>query len=87
MATWREERQLTDSQIADLARAISSEDMETVAVGFLGIDEAVIINLRKTHWKDPVAFNREVLRVWTKQNEGNEQVQVQLNLVRKSSQL
>ena len=78
MATKKDERQLTNYQIVSVARAISSANMEAVALNNLDIDETSITHLKKTHWEDSETFIKEIIRAWAHKNEGPGQVQVSI---------
>ena len=68
------EELLTNRQIVRLAAAISTSDMETVALGYLDLDEAVLKSLKTEKRDDPEGFNREVLRRWSNMNHGQVKV-------------
>ena len=65
---------LTNRQIVRLAAALSTSDMETVALGYLDLDEAVLKSLKTEKRDDPEGFNREVLRRWSNMNHGQVKV-------------
>ena len=67
---------LTTAQRTHLAREISCQNMESIALGYLGFDQEVIDSLKKAHTENTEAFNREILYRWANQNPGNDQVQV-----------
>ena len=67
---------LTNNQIVRLARAISSNDMESIGLGYLGIEEETIRNLKAEHRENIEAFNRSLIRNWTNRNAGPDQAQV-----------
>ena len=68
------EELLSNRQIVRLAAAISTSDMETVALGYLDLDEAVLKSLKTEKREDPEGFNREVLRRWSNMNHGQVKV-------------
>ena len=72
-----EEGRLTNAQIVSLAREISCQNVESIGLGYLGFDQEVIDNLKTAHRDNTEAFNRDILRRWAYQNEGNDQVQVE----------
>ena len=75
-ARMNKEGLLTNEYIVQLGRAISSPDMESIAVGYFKIDEETIKNLRYEHRGNAEAFNRGVLKLWANQNPGSDQVEV-----------
>ena len=58
------------NKIVRLAAAVSPNNMETVALGYLGLEEEPIVSLRDEH-KYSDAFNRAVLRKWINMNSGH----------------
>ena len=75
MATGNPE-QLTLSQVVRLARVISCDAMESIALGYLGIEEETIKNLKFENQGKAEAFNRSLLRQWIFKNPRNAQSQV-----------
>ena len=75
MAT-RYEGQLTNNQIVRLARAISGRDMESIALGYLGIEEETIKNFRDARRDNIEAFNRDIIQHWGYKNPEPNQMQV-----------
>ena len=57
---------LTNRQVQRLGAAISQEDMESFAVGYLDIDNAIIKNMKRG--QSAQAFNREVIYHWRNKN-------------------
>ena len=57
---------LTNRQIARLGAAISQDDMETFARGYLDLNDATIKNMKRG--KTGEAFNREVIDRWKNKN-------------------
>ena len=74
MATNEDRSQLTRRQIVRLASAISADNMESVAEGYLDIDHETIKNIRRDA-SNSEAFNRDIIRYWSNKNPDN-QVQV-----------
>ena len=72
-----EQGRLTNVHIVPLAREISCQNMESIALGYLGFDQDVIDSLKTAHRENVEAFNRDILRRWANQNGGNNKVQVQ----------
>ena len=72
---------LSNRQYVQLGRAISSPDMESIAVGYLNFDEETIKSLRYEHRGNTEAFNRDILRRWVYQNPGPDQVEVRTGSV------
>ena len=70
------DNQLTNNQIVRLARAISSRDMESIALGYLDIEDPVIKNIKHENRDNAEAFNREIIRKWMHRNPEPNQVQV-----------
>ena len=64
------EELLNNRQIVRLAAAISTPDMETVALGYLDLDEPLLKSLKREYKEQPEAFNREILRKWSNMNHG-----------------
>ena len=75
MATGGEGR-LTNNQIVRLARAISSRDMESIALGYLDFEDETIKNIKYENRDNMEAFNREIIRKWMHKNPETNQVQV-----------
>ena len=71
---------LTNRHYVRLGRAISSSDMESIAVGYLNIDKAVIKSLKDSHRENTEAFNRDIIEKWAYRNSGPDQVKVRLIL-------
>ena len=71
---------LSKRQYVRLARAISSPDMESIALGYLNTEEETVKNLRYEHRGNAEAFNRDILMRWAYQNPGSDQVQVKIFL-------
>ena len=68
--------QLTNRQYVQLGRAISSPDMESIALGYLNIDLMIIKSKQFEHRGNCEAFNRDILKRWANKNPGPCQVQV-----------
>ena len=64
---------LTNRQIQQLGAAISQDDMESFALGYLDIDNAIIKNMKREQTAQ--AFNRELIYHWSNKNP-NYQVKV-----------
>ena len=67
---------LTNRQFVLLGRAISSPDMESIALGYLQFDEEIIKSLHYEHRGNVEAFNRDILKRWAYQNPESDQVEV-----------
>ena len=67
---------LTNHQIVRLARALSTDAMESIALGYLGVEEEMIKNLKAEHRENIEAFHRSIIHNWMHRNPGNNQVQV-----------
>ena len=70
------DNQLTNNQIVRLARIISSRDMESIALGYLEIDDPKIKNIKHENRDNMEAFNREIIRHWMHKNPEPNQLQV-----------
>ena len=68
--------QLTNRQYMQLGRAISSPDMESIALGYLPFDEEIIKSLRHENRGNFETFNRDILKRWANKNSGSDQVRV-----------
>ena len=77
MAT-RYEGQLTNNQIVRLATAISNRDTESIALGYLGIEEETIKNFKDARRDNMEAFNRDVIQHWVHKNPEPNQIEVSL---------
>ena len=71
-----EEGQLTNNQIVHLARFISSQNMESIALGYLDIEDPVIKNIKHENRDNAEAFNREIIRNWRQRNSEPNRVQI-----------
>ena len=67
---------LSTRHTARLAPVITDTDMETIALGYLGIKEEIVKQLRQENKGQSEAFNRAVLINWKNMNSGNDQVKV-----------
>ena len=76
MATGGYSGEMTNRQYVELGRAISRPNMESIALGYLNIDQETIDSLKVTHRENPEAFNREVLRAWAYKYAVPDQVKV-----------
>ena len=80
MATGSDGR-LTNQHYVQLARAISSRDMETIAQGYLGIDIETIVSLKDEHRGNAEAFNRDVLNRWARKHPDGNQIKVSVHCI------
>ena len=71
MATNEDKSQLTRRQIVRLASAISADNMESVAEGYMDIDHETIKNIRRDA-SSSEAFNRDIIRYWSNKNPDNQ---------------
>ena len=76
MATGGDTGEITNRQYVALGRAISRPNMESIALGYLSIDQETIDSLKVTHRDNPEAFNREIIRKWSYKCSQSDQVQV-----------
>ena len=66
---------LTNRQIVRLAAAISTDNLESIAEGYMGIEPETVKNLQDENRGKAQAFNRAILRYWANKHPEN-QVQV-----------
>ena len=57
---------------------ISSRDMESIALGYLDIEEETIKNFRDARRDNMEAFNRDIIRHWVDKNPEPNQIEVSL---------
>ena len=62
--------QLTNQQIQRLGAAISRDDMESIAAGYLNIDDSIVKNMNRGQSSE--AFNREVIYHWRNKTPRNQ---------------
>ena len=74
------EGQLTNNQIVRLARVISSQDMESIGLGYLGIEEETIKNLKDARRDNVEAFNRDIIHHWIHRNPEPNQATVSVSI-------
>ena len=67
---------VTRKQIVRLAAAISADNMEAIAEGYMDISPETVKNIWRGNERKAEAFNREVLRHWTNKNSGPSQIRV-----------
>ena len=72
--TTEDKGRLTPRQIVQLASVISADNMESIAEGYLGINDETIKNIRRDA-SNSEAFNRYIVKHWMCKNPDN-QVQV-----------
>ena len=70
--------QLTPKQIVLLASAISADNMESIAEGYLDVSPETIKNIRRDA-SNAEAFNRDVIHYWASRNSNQVQVSVYLD--------
>ena len=63
---------LSPQQIVRLAAAIAADNMASIAEGYMDIDDVMIKNLQYENKDNAEAFNREIIRHWTKKNPENQ---------------
>ena len=72
---------LTNRQIARLAASISSDNMESIAEGYMDIDTETVKNIRRDA-SNSEAFNRDIIRFWANKNpDGQVEVSFKVKLV------
>ena len=67
---------LTPSEIAALAAAISSNDMETIAIRYLDIGSETVGSLRDQQRSNIEAFKRDIIQRWAYMNSASNQLEV-----------
>ena len=75
-----EEILVNASQIMRLAGVITTNNMECIAEGYLGICHEQIKNTREGNKDKPEGFNRDILRIWCNKNPNGNQVKVSLSV-------
>ena len=65
---------LTRADIIRLASRISSRNMETIALLFMGFLVETIENLKYEHREDPEAFSRAILTDWAYRNPNDQRL-------------
>ena len=70
--TEKDPTQLSRRQIVRLADAISEKYMALIAEGYMDISDVNIKKLRYENQGKGKAFNREVVKYWTKKNPDNQ---------------
>ena len=68
---------LTNRQIARLGAAISADNMESIAEGYMNIEPETVKNIWRENQGKAGAFNRAVIRYWANKNPVD-QVQVRI---------
>ena len=74
------EWKLTTSDIAKLAAAIASRNMETIAERYLGIEPETVLSLKDEHGGKE-AFSRAIIRMWSYKHSGSDQKTVKHSLI------
>ena len=73
---------LTNYQYVRLSQSISCSSMESIALGYLNIDEEKIKNLKAARRDDTEGFVRDVIKEWACRNPCNQvQVRIGSNLI------
>ena len=67
MASTTDPGVLTNRQIGHLAHTISADSMESIAEGYMDIDDATIRNIRRDA-SNSEAFNRSIIKHWKNMN-------------------
>ena len=67
----------TNRQIQQLGATISQPNMESIAMGFLNIDDDTISSFRVKRGDNTEAFNRDIIIYWANKNPRN---QVKVNI-------
>ena len=71
---------LTDYQCVRLGQSISCSSMESIALGYLNINEEKIKNLKAARRDDTEGFVRDVIKEWACRNPGD-QIQVRIRSI------
>ena len=69
---------VTRKQIVRLATAISADNMESIAEGYMDICNETVKNMWRENQGKVEAFNRDVLRYWTNKNSDPSQIRVRI---------
>ena len=78
MATSDDDRgNLTGHQFVRLGQVLSVSNMESIALGYLNIDEEKIKQIREVRLQNPGGFVRDMIKEWACRNPSN-QVQVRI---------
>ena len=72
MATVVIPEQLTNRQIVRLAAAISIDNMDSIAEGYMGIEPETVKNLQDENRGKAQAFNSAILRYWANKDPYNQ---------------
>ena len=75
-----EEILVNSSQITRLAGVITTNNMEGIAAGYLGICHEQIKNKRAENKDNPEGFNRDILRIWCNKHAKGNHVKVSLSV-------
>ena len=70
-----DQNNLTNYQCVRLSQVIPCSKMESIALGYLNIEEGKIEQIKKARREDTEGFVRDVIKVWANRNPHN-QVQV-----------
>ena len=71
---------LTKYQYVRLGQSISGNNMESIALGYLNIDQEKIKQIREVRLQNPEGFVRDVIKEWACRNPDN-QVQVRIRSI------
>ena len=75
---------VTQKQIVRLGAAISVDNMESIAEGYMDIDDVTIKNIRRDA-SSSEAFNRDIIKHWLYKNPDNQDNQVQVSSLKRQS--
>ena len=67
---------LENKEIAELAASIATENMKSIAEGYLGIPSETVKNIVYENVGKAEAINGEIIRVWAHKYSGPNQVKV-----------
>ena len=76
MAEEEDKEILTTGQITFLAEAITPQNLKTIAMGYLDIDDTRITMEEYQHRLNVPAFKREIIKIWKYKNSSGNQVKV-----------
>ena len=64
---------VTDQDCANLARKVSKQIIELIAIPYLGFNDETVKNLEHDNAGNDEKFNREIFQAWANKNPGNNQ--------------
>ena len=77
---------LTNHQCVRLGQVISCSNMESIALGYMNIDEEKIKHIREVRLHNPEGFVRDLIKDWACRNPDNQmQVRIVYHILANSS--